>query len=72
MVNFLRYLRYAVGFNVLIVGNIIHIHILGTHIIYLNSLEPAHELLQKRAANYSSRPKMYMLYDVDAACGCVM
>jgi len=63
-VGCLQSYRFAMGFILLIVGDIIHVHTLGTHIIYLNSLEHANELFQKRAANYSSRPILYMLYDV--------
>ena len=50
--------------NPLVIGDIIHVYAMGTRVIYLNSLEHAIELLQKRAANYSSRPKVYMLYEV--------
>ena len=63
MVHFPNNYRYTLGFIVLIVVDVIQIHALGTHIIYLNSSEHANELLHKRG-NYSSRPKLYMLYDV--------
>ena len=46
-----------------------HLEALGDHLILLNSLEVANELLEKRSRIYSSRPyaeagKMFVLYDI--------
>ncbi|KAF9553641.1 cytochrome P450 [Agrocybe pediades] len=37
-------------------SNILHIEALGNHVVVLNKLEDADELLEKRASNYSDRP----------------
>ena len=41
-------------------GGIIHLEALGKHIIVLNTVEDADELLEKRTNNYSNRPVMPM------------
>ncbi|KAF8880397.1 cytochrome P450 [Infundibulicybe gibba] len=41
--------------------NIIHAEAFGQHIVVLNSLEDATEIMEKRASNYSSRPPLPML-----------
>ncbi|KAF8895087.1 cytochrome P450 [Infundibulicybe gibba] len=46
-------------------SNILHAETLGQHIIILNSLDDATELLEKRASNYSSRPPLPMLELMD-------
>lgn len=43
------------------IGSIIHVEALGNHIIILNSLEDADELLDRRASNYSDRPHIPLL-----------
>ncbi|KAE9390849.1 cytochrome P450, partial [Gymnopus androsaceus JB14] len=44
-----------------IYGDVIHLHSFGRSIVVLNSNEAAIELLDKRGANYSDRPKMLIL-----------
>ncbi|KAF5355371.1 hypothetical protein D9757_013345 [Collybiopsis confluens] len=41
-------------------GSIIHLKVLGTHMVVLGSREIAYELLGKRSAIYSDRPPMHM------------
>jgi hypothetical protein len=36
-------------------SDIIHLHVLGFHLVVLNSAKSAAELLEKKAANYSDR-----------------
>ncbi|KAF5327252.1 hypothetical protein D9619_004581 [Psilocybe cf. subviscida] len=45
-------------------GNIFSFEVLGQRVIILNSLEVAQELLEKRSANYSDRPRMPMLLEL--------
>ena len=47
-------------FNVPSVGSIIHLQVLGTHTIILNSAQATSDLMDKRAAIYSNRPRMPM------------
>ncbi|KAJ7601748.1 cytochrome P450 [Mycena rosella] len=42
-------------------GDVIHLHSFGRSIIVLNSVEAATELLDKRGANYSDRPRMLIV-----------
>ena len=44
--------------NIWPIGSIIHASALGTHIVVLNKLEDAVELLEKRATIYSDRPQV--------------
>ncbi|KAJ6570526.1 cytochrome P450, partial [Mycena vulgaris] len=44
-----------------IYGDVIHLHSLGRNIIVLNSHQAATDLLNKRGANYSDRPKMTII-----------
>ncbi|KAJ1303433.1 hypothetical protein OPQ81_011624 [Rhizoctonia solani] len=46
-------------------SNIVHAEVLGQHIIVLNSIDTAVDLLDKRSANYSDRPNLTMLNDED-------
>ncbi|KAF8883247.1 cytochrome P450 [Infundibulicybe gibba] len=48
-------------------SNILHVEALGQHIIILNSLEDATELLEKRASIYSGRPTIPMIELMDWA-----
>ncbi|KAJ8091253.1 hypothetical protein PM082_024522 [Marasmius tenuissimus] len=41
---------------IIITGDIVHLEALGDHLILLNNLEAANELLEKRSRIYSSRP----------------
>ncbi|KAF7323866.1 O-methylsterigmatocystin oxidoreductase [Mycena kentingensis (nom. inval.)] len=43
-------------------GDIMHITILGAHIIVINSVEVATEILDKRSGNYSSRPDIPVMH----------
>ena len=42
-------------------GDVIHLDMLGQHIIVLGSLKAARDLLDKRSANYSDRPTSVMV-----------
>jgi hypothetical protein len=42
--------------NIWVTGDIIHASALGSHVVVLNRLEDAIELLEKRATKYSDRP----------------
>jgi hypothetical protein len=46
-------------------SDIIHVDVMGSHIIILNSMKSANELLEKRSSIYSDRPplKALQLYD---------
>ncbi len=41
-------------------GDVVFYRVFGTKIIMLNTIEVAAELLDKRSANYSDRPRMVM------------
>ncbi|KAF9477123.1 cytochrome P450 [Pholiota conissans] len=53
----MRYHEWGQKYN----SNILHAGALGNHIIVLNSLEDAEELLERRASNYSDRLQMPMI-----------
>jgi hypothetical protein len=40
-----------------VTGDIVYVHCLGKKILVLNSVEAAHDLLDKRSAIYSDRPR---------------
>jgi len=44
-----------------IYGDVVYIHILGKPVIVLNSVQAAVDLLEKRSANYSDRPRFVVL-----------
>ena len=46
------------------IGDIVHVETFGNHVIYLNTIEAANELLDKRSTIYSSRPRMVMIPDL--------
>ncbi|KAH8823894.1 cytochrome P450 [Flagelloscypha sp. PMI_526] len=43
---------------------IVHLNMLGTHIIVINDIATANEIFEKRSAKYSDRPRMPMLNEV--------
>ncbi|KAI6103420.1 hypothetical protein F5141DRAFT_1293335 [Pisolithus sp. B1] len=45
-------------------GSIMHLEVFGKHMIVLNSAQAARDLMDKRAAIYSHRPRMPMLIDL--------
>ncbi|TDL20319.1 hypothetical protein BD410DRAFT_725961 [Rickenella mellea] len=45
-------------------GDVVHVEVLGKHILILNSLETAVELCEKRSHIYSDRPRMPMLKEL--------
>ena len=45
-------------------GDIVHMNMLGKHYIILDSLEAVEELLEKRSATYSDRPRMPMMNEL--------
>ena len=46
-------------------GDVVHISALGKHIIILNSVKAANDLLERRSAIYSDRPYLPMLHEPD-------
>ncbi|KAG5643662.1 hypothetical protein DXG03_000542 [Asterophora parasitica] len=46
-----------------IYGDVMYLHVLGRHIIVLNSVEAAVDLLDRRSANYSDRPR-FIIYEL--------
>jgi len=46
-----------------IYGDVVHLRVLGRSLIILNSVQAAVELLEKRSANYSDRPK-FTIYEM--------
>lgn len=48
----------------IVVGNVIHVAVWGQPIVFLNSRDAAFDLLDKRGAIYSDRPKMVMAGDL--------
>ncbi|KAF8509202.1 cytochrome P450 [Hysterangium stoloniferum] len=44
-------------------GDIIHMEVLGKHIVIINSVDVANDLLERRSAIYSDRPYMPILHD---------
>jgi len=43
-------------------GDVMHVSVLGTSTVILNSAEAAFELLEKRSVNYSDRPRMVLFF----------
>lgn len=43
-------------------GDVIHLQFLGRSVVVLNSVQAAVDLLEKRSANYSDRPK-FIIYE---------
>jgi cytochrome P450 len=41
-------------------GPVIHLNMLGQHVIVLSTSQAAHDLLAKRGATFSDRPKMFV------------
>ncbi|KAI0444551.1 putative O-methylsterigmatocystin oxidoreductase [Xylaria telfairii] len=54
-----RYAEWAKEYNT----DILHFKVLGRSIIVLDSIEAAHDLLDKRGANYADRPR-FVLFEV--------
>lgn len=46
---------------IIISGDVMHLHFLGQPVIVLNSVQAAVDLLEKRSANYSDRPRLVVL-----------
>jgi hypothetical protein len=42
-------------------GDVVYVNLLGQSVVYLNSWNAAHDLLEKRSAIYSDRPRFTML-----------
>ncbi|KAI9572371.1 cytochrome P450 [Boletus coccyginus] len=45
-------------------GSIMHLEVFGRHMIILNTAQAAHDLMDKRAAIYSNRPRMIMFVEL--------
>lgn len=45
-------------------GDVVHLNVLGQHIVILDSVEATKELLDRRSAIYSDRPHMPMVIDL--------
>jgi len=41
-----------------------HLEVFGRHMIVLNTAQAAHDLMDKRAAIYSDRPRMIMFVEL--------
>ncbi|KAI3318890.1 putative O-methylsterigmatocystin oxidoreductase [Xylariaceae sp. AK1471] len=54
-----QYAKWAKEYNT----DILHFNVLGRSIVVLNSIEAAHDLLDKRGANYADRPR-FVLFEV--------
>lgn len=48
----------------LFTGDVIYVHILNRKMIILNSFAAARDLMDKRSANYSDRPRLVLLNEV--------
>ena len=60
--NMVRYTPLLTTFtNVNIVGDICHLNILGRDIVFINSAKAASDLLDKRGAIYSGKPRLVMV-----------
>ena len=58
-----------------IYGDLVHVHVLGSHTIYINSLTVAQDLFEKRSRLYSSRiltPMMMDMYVLNPFKCCVL
>ena len=50
-------------------GDVVHLEIFGKHMIILNTFEAAQDLMEKRSAIYSDRPRFVMLAELSVmAC----
>lgn len=54
-----RYIEWSREYS----SDILYFNVLGRPIIVLNSVKAAHDLLDKRGANYASRPR-FVLFEV--------
>lgn len=45
-------------------GDVLHVKVLGNHVIILESLEAVNDLFEKRSSIYSDRPRMPMLVEL--------
>ncbi|KAJ8689905.1 hypothetical protein PTI98_012762 [Pleurotus ostreatus] len=45
-------------------GDLVHIEVLGRHIVFVNSIRVANDLFEKRSANYSDRNALPMINDL--------
>ncbi|THU81706.1 cytochrome P450 [Dendrothele bispora CBS 962.96] len=45
-------------------GDIVHVRIFGSNMLILNAFQPAHELLEKRSALYSDRPRFVLFNEL--------
>ncbi|KAJ8495804.1 hypothetical protein ONZ45_g12698 [Pleurotus djamor] len=45
-------------------GDLVHINVLGKHIIFVNSIKAANDLFEKRSSNYSDRNALPMINDL--------
>ncbi|KIL55975.1 hypothetical protein M378DRAFT_550290 [Amanita muscaria Koide BX008] len=52
--TWMKYIEWSKQLN----NNIIHLTAMNTHIVVLNSLDDIVELMERKSANYSSRPSL--------------
>ncbi|KAI9445989.1 cytochrome P450 [Lactarius indigo] len=45
-------------------SDVIHVDVMGSHIVILNSMKAANELLERRSSNYSDRPPLVVINDL--------
>lgn len=53
-------LIYVCSYSLKLIGDIIYVSIVGRPTVIVNSVEIARDLMDKRGANYSDRPRMVM------------
>jgi len=46
------------------IGDLVHVEVLGRHILFLNSYRVVNDLFEKRSANYSDRNELPMINDL--------
>lgn len=47
-----------------LLGDVVHVEVLGNHLIFLNTLQATADLFEKRSFIYSDRPRMPMLKEL--------
>lgn len=52
------------GMVTISIGDLVHVSVLGQHIIHVNSAQAAADLFDRRATTYSDRPHSVMMNDL--------
>lgn len=48
----------------ILLGDVVYAHLLGKDVVILNSMQAARDLLEKRSAIYSDRPRFVLLTEL--------